>query len=72
MADEIGQDLAANDDESGRELACFYLRKAGYEADGVDDGQAVLGAFVRSPYDVVVTDLKMPRTDGMELLRAIK
>jgi len=64
--------LVAEDDLSGLELACFNLRKAGYEVDGAGDGREALDAFARAPHDVVVTDMKMPRLSGMELLRAVK
>ena len=52
-------------------MALFNLRKAGYEVTAAEDGAEGLSAFAASPFDLVITDLKMPGIPGMEVLRKI-
>jgi two-component system NtrC family response regulator len=66
-----GRILFIDDDPVGREVALFNLRKAGYEVSAAEDGAAGLSAFAASPFDLVITDLKMPGIPGMEVLRKI-
>jgi len=66
-----GRILFIDDDPAGREVALFNLRKAGYEVAAAEDGAAGLSAFTDSPFDLVITDLKMPGIPGMEVLRKI-
>src|SRR5262249_53585023 len=44
----------------------------GHEVEGVEDGLHALERLGERTYDLVVTDLKMPGLDGIELLRAVK
>jgi len=48
------------------------LTKDQYRVDCAHNGQDALALFAKAPYDVVVTDLKMSRLGGMELLRRVK
>jgi DNA-binding NtrC family response regulator len=48
------------------------LRKEGWDVDVAEDGEKALRAFGQHLHDVVLTDLLMPRMDGMELLRRVK
>ena len=61
--------LFIDDDPAGREVALFNLQKAGYEVAAASDGGEGLSAFAASPFDLVITDLKMPGVSGMEVLR---
>jgi CheY-like chemotaxis protein len=45
---------------------------AGYEVEIAENGEAALGRFKTSKFDLVITDLKMPNIDGLELAAAIK
>lgn len=64
--------LLVEDDDTGRELGCFNLRKAGYQVDTAVDGKEALRIFCPVRHVIVVTDLKMPRVSGMEVLRTVK
>ncbi|MCC6156493.1 MAG: sigma-54-dependent Fis family transcriptional regulator [Deltaproteobacteria bacterium] len=60
--------LLIDDDESFREVTRFHLEEEGYVVRGAADGEVGLRSFEESPTAVVITDLKMPKIDGMELL----
>ena len=64
--------LFIEDDDSGRELGLFNLRKAGYAVDGARDGAEGLRRFDPERHAVVITDVKMPNVGGLEVLREIR
>ena len=63
-----GHILLAEDDDSLREVMTFNLEDAGFTVDAAEDGREALDAFDPQLHDAVVTDLRMPEMDGMELL----
>lgn len=63
-----GRILLAEDDDNLREVMTFNLEDAGFEVDAAPNGQAALERFDADRHDTVVTDLRMPQMDGMELL----
>ena len=64
--------LFIDDDETGRAVAGFNLRKAGIEVDEATDGIEGLATFDPERHEVVVTDLKMPNADGMTVLATLQ
>jgi len=61
------------DDEDGiRKVLKITLESAGYEVLTAPDGESGLDIFVREAPDLVITDIKMPGIDGIELLKRIK
>ncbi|MBD3169660.1 MAG: response regulator [candidate division Zixibacteria bacterium] len=64
--------LVADDDSLMREFVMETLNRIGYEVDGVADGESAITALQKVEYDLVITDIKMPGSDGMEVLRAAK
>ena len=64
--------LYVDDDTTGRRVAARHLRHAGLEVDEAEDGGEALATFDPTRHAVVVTDLKMPGVDGLELLRTLK
>jgi DNA-binding NtrC family response regulator len=65
--------LAVIEDEkiSGLRLQ-EHLAEAGHPVDLFFEGTSFLNAFLASPYDLVITDLKLPGLGGMEILRRVK
>ena len=63
--------LFVDDDDSLREITTMQLEAAGYRVTACNGGAAAIAAFEREPADVVMTDLKMPDVDGIQVLRAI-
>jgi len=47
------------------------LERGGYSVEHAPNGEAALARIAEAPFDVVITDLKMPVMDGMALLRAL-
>jgi DNA-binding NtrC family response regulator len=64
--------LLVDDDTSFAEVMRFLLEEDGLECDVAADGALGLKVFESGLHPVVVTDLKMPRVGGLELLRSIK
>jgi DNA-binding NtrC family response regulator len=64
--------LLADDDDSLRRVVEFQLQEAGYEVLTASDGAEALDLFTSNEVDCVITDLKMPKLSGLELLYKIK
>lgn len=60
--------LLVDDEEGLRLMMGRQLRRAGYEVTLAEDGMAAVGLLEAETFDVVVSDMKMPRLDGMGLL----
>jgi len=63
--------LLIEDDDSGRELGLFNLRRAGYRAEGAASGEEGLERFDPELHELVITDVRMPGTGGLEVLAQI-
>jgi DNA-binding NtrC family response regulator len=63
--------LIADDEANIRKVLAAMLRREGYEVLTAADGQEAFDLMGRSRIDVVLTDLRMPKVDGMELLRRV-
>ncbi len=64
--------LVVDDDVAVGTVLETLLRQDGLRAAHVTSGQAALDALERRPYEAVITDLRMPGMDGMQLLAEIK
>ncbi len=64
--------LVADDDEAVLAMCVHTLERAGYEVVGVKSGSEALSRTRAQPFDLFVTDLKMPRMTGLEACRAIR
>jgi len=64
--------LIAEDDDLNRDNLTELLTMEGYEVKAVENGKEAMAAFVEDKYDLVITDLKMPEGDGLELLKFVK
>jgi DNA-binding NtrC family response regulator len=63
--------LVADDEPNLRKVLQALLRQQGFLVECVADGQEALTRLQQERFDAVVTDLKMPRLDGMALLRYV-
>ncbi len=68
---ETKQVLVADDEDNLRRVLRAQLQHDGYEVHCVADGEAVLKALSEHHIDVLISDLRMPKLDGMEVLKAV-
>ncbi|MFQ6617894.1 MAG: sigma-54-dependent transcriptional regulator [Fidelibacterota bacterium] len=61
--------LIADDEESIRDSLSMIISEEGFESDVAKDGQEALKKVTQNNYDLVITDIRMPKIDGMELLQ---
>ena len=64
--------LVVDDDKQLADNMVEYLTKFGYQAAAAYGGREALTRFEQGDFQLVVTDLKMPEMDGMEVLDAVK
>jgi two-component system chemotaxis response regulator CheY len=60
------------DDAATRRLYKFMLANGGYPVIEAEDGVAALEQLAQHHCELVITDMNMPRMDGMELIQAIR
>jgi two-component system response regulator HydG len=61
--------LVVDDVASMAEMVADGLKDAGFDATASSNGEEAAGMLGRGGFDALVTDLRMPRVDGLELLR---
>lgn len=64
--------LVVDDDEDIRELIVEALGKIGATVHQAGDGVEAMGVFEKEKLDVIVTDIRMPNCDGIELMRRLR
>jgi len=63
--------LLVDDDPTLRDLIAMVLRGEGHSVSIATDGKDALEHFVLGRFDLVLTDLSMPRLDGIGLAKAL-
>jgi DNA-binding NtrC family response regulator len=63
--------LVVDDDQRDRQRLAEIITDLGYLAETAQDGEAALEKLTAAPFDVIISDLMMPRMDGFELLRTL-
>jgi len=64
--------LIVDDEAVLRQLLQKILAREGYQIHTAEDGCAALEFLGSNQVDIVITDMKMPGMDGMELMRRVK
>ncbi len=64
--------LIVEDEESLADPLAFLLRKEGFEATVVTDGQAALAEFDRAGADIVLLDLMLPGMSGTDVCKQLR
>src|SRR6476469_476608 len=63
--------LVVYDEKVIRDMLADFLSMEGYVVRTAEDGTAALGELSRGSYDLVISDLKMPKMGGIALLDRI-
>jgi DNA-binding response OmpR family regulator len=64
--------LIVDDDKNIREQLRMHLANAGYEVQVAEDAIAAGYLVLRSPPDLIISDVNMPHMDGFEFIAALK
>jgi two-component system NtrC family response regulator len=64
--------LAVDDEESFQRVLLALLAQEGYKVEGAKDGVQAINILQQRMYDLVLLDIKLPRVDGIEVLKFIR
>src|ERR1700683_4311916 len=64
--------LVVDDEENIRLVLRTLLRKQGYDVEGAESGEEALGLLDTFGPDVILTDVRMPKMGGLDLLATLK
>ncbi len=64
--------LVVDDEDALRTVLSAELNSEGYDVGTAADGMEALTELQKSPYDLVLLDIKMPNMNGFEVLKVIK
>lgn len=64
--------LVIDDEGLITKTLCDLLRRAGYYADASQNGFDALGKAEESDFDLIISDIKMPRMDGVQMVKKIR
>lgn len=66
------QILVVDDDKDLTHTVCSFLNQSGYEATGCLDAAAAYDAMYNKTFDLIVSDIMMPGTDGFEFVKNVR
>ena len=66
------QILVVDDDVKLTQSVCTYLNDSGYEAKGCLSAEAAYDAMYNKLYDLIISDIMMPGTDGFEFAKTVR
>ncbi|MBR2296625.1 MAG: response regulator transcription factor, partial [Clostridia bacterium] len=64
--------LVVEDDKDLNKLVCTYLRGCGYEVSACFDGEEAIEMMGQKQFNMVISDIMMPKMDGFELAESIR
>ena len=64
--------LIAEDDTTTRSVLATQIKNLGFDVKTAEDGEEAWSVFLNEKPDIVITDWKMPKADGLELARRIR
>ena len=64
--------LVVDDDSQVREVIKLLLSMAGYQVREATTARKAIESYQQEPADLIITDILMPDTDGLELIREIR
>jgi two-component system response regulator PilR (NtrC family) len=67
-----GKILVVDDEKSMREILEIFLKSEGYGVSVAENGEKAIEAVKKDIFDLIITDMKMPKVGGLELLKNVK
>jgi DNA-binding response OmpR family regulator len=64
--------LVVERDPHVRELETFFLNEAGFSVDFAEDGESALAIALERRPEIIVTEIMVPKLDGLALCRRVK
>ena len=64
--------LYVEDDEKIRAAVCHYLESFFLSVSSAENGEEGLSLYIKSSYDIVITDIQMPKMNGLAMSAKIK
>ena len=64
--------LAVDDSDTMRDMVSFTLKREGFEVVEAEDGLAGIEASANGNYDLVISDVNMPRMDGISMVSQLR
>lgn len=64
--------LAVDDSNSMRQMVAFSLKGAGHEVTEAEDGEVALKIAKTRVFDLVISDVNMPKMDGLTLIKELR
>jgi two-component system response regulator PilR (NtrC family) len=72
MSEVMGKILVVDNEKHMRDLLSIALARGGYDVAVAEDGEVALTMLSSDIFDLMLTDLKMPKMDGVALLKAAR
>ncbi len=72
MDDNKKRILVVEDDAEMRSLLKDFFEEDGFEIDSVSNGSEAFRKIAREPFDLIITDIRMPGLTGLDILPGIK
>ena len=63
--------LIVDDEENMRHMLSVVISKAGYQVTMAENGEQALAVQKKTPFPIILCDLKMPKMDGLQFLHAL-
>ena len=64
--------LVVEDDEGMRSLLRDFFEEEGFEVETAEDGAKVVPRLIKSSFDLVITDIRMPGLSGLDIVPTLK
>ena len=64
--------LAVDDSNSMRQMVAFSLKGAGHDVTEAEDGNVALTIAKTKSFDLVISDVNMPKMDGLTLIKELR
>ena len=69
---ELGKILVIEDNRDSRDILSKLLRMSGYDVVSASDGETGYSTAVAHEPDLIITDINMPRMDGIEFVKRVR